>query len=191
MQKQKSIFSIVLMVSVVALLWVSTTFITHADKNNDDENDDVEALIEGKGHFKFDRFPPGLAKKFDYRRAATLNINPNGKTLITAGEVTEVNWPDLKVKVWGLLLNVHVLPDALIIGQTGTGTTSNATTTVVGNQVDVLGDIATSTGIINARHFKNRSQTTQRIDDLQRRIQELLKEIDRLRASVKDLKKGI
>jgi|SRR3989344_971764 len=178
-------FAIILFLMVFA---IGGTFISHAD--NDSSLDD---LIEGKGKFKFDIFPPGLEKKFEIRQPS-LNINPHGKVLITAGEVTEVNWPNLKVKTWGLVLNVHMTPDAKIIGGTTT-TTSIATgtpplvipTITVGDKVDILGDMEKDTGLIHAKTFKNRSQSSKDSENLRQRINDLIKQIEELRAKLKAL----
>jgi len=146
-----------------------------------DNDSSIEDLIEGKGQFKFDVFPPGLEKKFEVRQPS-LNVNPQGKVLITAGEVTEANWPNLKVKIWGLVLNIHVMPDARIIGgttqtsSTATGTPSTVIPTVaVGNKVDILGDMEKDTGLIHAKTFKNRSQGSIDMENLRQRIQDLIR----------------
>ena len=172
----------------LATFTIIGTLISHAD--NDSSIDD---LIEGRGKFKFDIFPPGLEKKFEIRQPS-LNINPQGKVLITAGEVTEANWPNLKVKIWGLVLSVHVMPDARIIGGTAM-TTSTATgtppsvipTVTVGDKVDVLGDMEKDTGLIHAKTFKNRSQSSKDSENLRQRIADLMRQIEELRAKIKAL----
>src|SRR3989344_2013861 len=166
-------FAIILFLMVFA---IGGTFISHAD--NDSSLDD---LIEGKGKFKFDVFPPGLDKKFEIRQPS-LNVNPQGKVLITAGEVTEANWPNLKVKTWGLVLSIHVMPDAKIIG--GTATT---TSTAIGDKVDILGDMEKDTGLIHAKTFKNGSQGSKDSENLRQRINDLIKQIEELRAKLKAL----
>ena len=143
---------------------------------------DIDDLVEGKGEFKLEKFPAELEKKFETRQA-TLTINPQGKVLIVAGEVAEANWPNLKVKIWGNALAVHVMPDAKLIGFT-----SNATSTVqaaVGDKVDVLGYAEEATGLVHATTFKNRSQANKEADGIRARIQELLKLIDDLRSQLK------
>ena len=164
-------FAVILFLAMFA---IGGTFISHAD--NDSSLDD---LIEGRGKFKFDIFPPGLEKKFEIRQPS-LNVNPQGKVLITAGEVTEANWPNLKVKTWGLVLNVHVMSDARIIGGT-------ATTTTVGDKVDILGDMEKDTGLIHAKTFKNRSQSLIDSENLRQRIADLMRQIEELRAKIKAL----
>ncbi len=73
---------------------VSRVITVYADNDNDNDNDSsIEDLIEGKGQFKFDVFPQGIEKNFEIRQPS-LNVNPQGKTLIIAGEVTEANWPN-------------------------------------------------------------------------------------------------
>lgn len=162
--------------------------------NNSNNNDSsIDNLIEGTGKFKFDSFPPGLEKKNEIREPS-LNVNPQGKVLITAGEVTEANWPNLKVKIWGLVLSVHVMPDARIIGGTTT-TTSTATgtlplvipTVAVGDRVDILGNMEKDTGLIHAKTFKNRSQSSKDSENLRQRIADLMRQIDELRAKLKAL----
>ena len=151
-----------------------------------DDDSSIEDLIEGKGKFKFDVFPFGLEKKFEIRQPS-LNVNPQGKVLITAGEVTEANWPNLKVKVWGLILNVHVMPDVRIIS----GTTQASSTVAVGNKVDILGDMEKDTGLIHAKTFKNRSQGSIDMENLRQRIQDLIRQIEELRAKIKALGKEL
>lgn len=170
-------FTFALVLSL-AVFTIGGTFISRADNDSS-----IEDLIEGKGKFKFDIFPPGLEKKFEIRQLS-LNVNPQGKVLITAGEVTEVNWPNLKVKTWGLVLNVHVMPDARIIGNTTTATS----TATIGDKVDILGDMEKDTGLIHAKTFKNRSQSSKDSDNLKQRIQDLLKQIEELRAKLKALR---
>jgi hypothetical protein len=150
----------------------------------------VEDLIEGKGEFKLDHFPKGLDKKFEVRKPS-MTINPQGKVLIVASEVTESNWPNLKVKVWGNTFSVHVMPDARLIGLTATAVsnaTSSATTTIqvaVGDRVDVLGYVEEATGLIHATAFKNRSQVSKDVETIRARIQELMNLLENLRAQLK------
>ena len=161
-----------------------------------DDDSSIEDLIEGKGKFKFDVFPFGLEKKFEIRQPS-LNVNPQGKVLITAGEVTEANWPNLKVKIWGLVLSIHVMPNARIIGgttqtsSTATGTPSIIPTVAVGNKVDILGDMEKDTGLIHAKTFKNRSQGSIDMENLRQRIQDLIRQIEELRAKIKALGKEL
>ena len=178
-------FALILSLAVFA---IGGTFISYAD-NESSLND----LIEGKGKFKFDIFPPDLEKKHEIREPS-LNVNPQGKVLIIAGEVTEATWPNLKVKIWGLVLSVHVMPDARIIGGTTT-TTSTATgtpplvipTVAVGDKVDILGYMEKDTGLIHAKTFKNRSQSSKDFENLRQRIADLMRQIEELRAKLKAL----
>ncbi len=195
LKKSALIFGIM---AVALALVFSATMSVRADS----DDNDLEDLFEGKGAFKFDKFPPGLDKKRDLPKGPSFTVNPQGRVLISAGEVTEANWPNLKVKVWGLSLSVHVMPNAVIHGaaapvvntSTSTATTTPPTTTggvSVGDKVDILGEMESSTGLIHALHFKNRSQTDHTINALQQRIQELLKEIEKIRQSLKDIRKGL
>ena len=197
MFNKNSLIRFFVLASILALtvFAVSGIFTAYADNDNNDDSS-IEDLIEGKGQFKFDIFPPGLEKKFEVRQSS-LNVNPQGKTLIIAGEVTEANWPNLKVKTWGLILNIHVMPDARIIGgttqtsSTATGTPSTVIPSVaVGNKVDILGDMEKDTGLIHAKIFKNRSQGSIDMENLRQRIQDLIRQIEELRAKIKALGKG-
>ena len=182
----------ILSLTVFAVRGVLTVY---ADNNNNDSS--IEDLIEGKGQFKFDVFPPGIEKNFEIQQPS-LNVNPQGRALIIAGEVTEANWPNLKVKIWGLVLNIHAMPDTRIIGgttqtsSTATGTPSTIIPTVaVGDKVDILGNMEKDTGLINAKTFKNRSQGSKDMENLRQRIQDLIKQIEELRAKIKALGKGL
>jgi len=194
MFNKNSLIRFFVLASILALtvFAVRGTFTVYAD-----DDSSIEDLIEGKGKFKFDVFPSGLEKKFEVRQPS-LNVNPQGKVLIIAGEVTESNWPNLKVKIWGLVLNVHVMPDARIIGgTTQTSTIATGTppvvipTVAVGNKVDILGEMEIATGLIHAKTFKNRSQGSIDMENLRQRIQDLIRQIEELRAKIKALGKGL
>lgn len=174
--------------TVIALAFALAVLVPglgNANENDDDEKNtvsDIDDLVEGKGEFKLENFPKELERKFETRQA-TLTINPHGKVLIVAGEVTEANWPNLKAKIWGNVLSVHVMPDAKLIGLSNTATSS--VQVAVGDRVDILGYAEEATGLIHATTFKNRSQANKEADGIRARIQELLKLIDDLRAQLK------
>ena len=175
------------MIALIAAVSLGQGIKVLADEDGDDR--EVENFIEGKGKFKFDKFPKHL-EKTSVNREPALTINPNGKTLITAGEVSAVNWPNVTVKVWGINLAVKITDTTVLIGKQGTATSTTATTTAqasVGDKVDVLGEINKSTGEITAKHFKNRSRASQEVGDLEKRIQDLLRQIETLRAQLKKL----
>lgn len=160
----------------------------------DDDDDNVKELIEGKGSFKFDAFPKHLEKELG-RQDPTLNINPQGRALVTSGEVTSVSWPNLTVKVWGLSLQVTVLPDAKIIGGTAAATSTSTTTpsqprASVGDKVDILGEMNKTTGVISAKHFKNRSGASAEVEGLRQRVNDLLRQLEELRTKIKQLQQG-
>ena len=194
MFNKNSLMRFFVLASILSLMVFAVSGVLTVSADNDSS---IEDLIEGKSHFKFDVFPTGLEKKFEIRQPS-LNVNPHGKVLITAGEVTETNWPNLKVKIWGMVLNIHVMPDARIIGGT-TQTSSTATGTpptvipnvAIGDKVDILGDMEKDTGLINANTFKNRSQGSIDMENLRQRIQDLIKQIEELRAKIKALGKGL
>ncbi len=91
------------------------------------------------------------------------------------------------------------MPDVRIIGSTTQTSSSTATgtpatiipTVAVGDKVDILGDMDKDTGLINAKTFKNRSQGSKDIENLNQRIQDLIKQIEELRAKIKALGKGL
>src|SRR3989344_7621185 len=172
---------------LVASLVASFGMPVLADQDDDNK---VKELTEGKGSFKFDEFPKHLEKELG-RQEPTLNINPQGRVLITSGEVTSVSWPNVTVKVWGLPLSITILPDTKIIG--GSYATSTSTTTPVqprasvGDRVDVLGEMNKTTGVISAKHFKNRSGANAEVEGLRQQVNSLLKQLDELRAKIKQL----
>ncbi len=177
------------MLGLIVSLVASSGILVQAD-NNDDK---VKELTEGKGSFKFDEFPKHLEKELG-QQEPTLNVNPQGRALITSGEVTSVSWPNLTVKVWGLSLSVTVPPNAKIIG--GSNATSTSTTTPsqprasVGDKVDILGEMNKTTGVISAKHFRNRSGAGVEVEGLRQQVNNLLKQLEDLRAKIKQLQQG-
>ncbi|MEK7510249.1 MAG: hypothetical protein AAB567_01675 [Patescibacteria group bacterium] len=186
--KNRSIFFLAGFVAIVLALSFGGIFLIQAHEDEDEEADrNIQEFIEGLDEFSLEHFPPWLERRFEVRDPS-LSINPQGRVLITAGEVSEVSWPNLKVKTWGIILNVHVMGGAVIHG---TGSTSSGTPQVaVGDRIDILGEMEKETGLIHAHHFKNRSQAFQEIESLRQRIQDLLKQVEELRVRVRGLQIG-
>lgn len=182
----------ILFAVLVGVIFVAANSV-RADKDDDSDGEGISALLEGKKDFRLNEFPKQFLKNRATNTPSTIIINPKGKVLLGATEVVESNWPNLRVKSWGLVLNVHVMPDAKLtgVGNTTASTTASTTPTIaVGDKIDVLGDIEVATGLIHARHVRNRSIVNQQSDDLQSRIKKLLEEIERMRAQLKELKRG-
>lgn len=188
-------------VFVTALVAVALIAAAPARAGKDDDDDDDNkgggdkgfgALMEGKHDFKLNEFPQSFLRNRATSGPSTVTVNPNGKILLGSTEVTESNWPNLKVKSWGIVYNVHVMPDAKLIGFGTTSTTTASSTPMVsvGDRLDVLGEIEMATGLVHARQVRNRSTANKQADDLQSRIRQLLEEIERVRAQLKDLRKG-
>lgn len=192
----KSLKKILLTVILSALLvWSMSSMFVKAENDNQDNgnhNGSFKDLLHGKGVFNFNDFPSDLEQETISQNPG-LNINPNGRVIITSASVTQSNWPNLQIKVWGITLNVTVLPNAKIhgIGITTSTNTSGATSTpstvisiAVGDNVDVVGTIDNNTGVISADNFRDRSQTNSLIQTLQQKIQDLLKQLQQLQSQL-------
>lgn len=178
------------------LVWsVSGPFVKaknhNEDNDNNNDNGSIMDLLHGKGVFNFNDFPSDLEEE-TISQNASLNINPNGRVIITSAIVTQANWPNLQVKVWGITLNITVLPDAKVHGAgittpTTSGSTSTPSTVIniaVGDNVDIVGTINNDTGVISANNFRDRSQTSALIKTLQQKIQDLLKQLRQLQSQL-------
>ncbi len=150
------------------------------DDHNDNKKEDKE----------FKEFSREFISDQATNTPATVLINAAGKIKLTAVEVTESNWPNLKVKAWGNVFSVHVMPDARIIGATNTGSTTPLVTVAVGEKVDILGDVEAS-GLMHATSFRNRSTAHKQTTEIQSRIKGLLEEIEKLRSQLNDLRKNV
>ena len=113
-------------------------------------------------------------------RGPSFSVNPLGRVVLNEGEVVEAAWPNLKVKVWGVTFSVHVMPDAVIVGG------SDQAQAAVGDKVDLVGEMEAS-GLIHARQFKNRTHTDAATEEIRRKIQQLMDEIERLRGQLRGL----
>ena len=174
-----------LLLALVAVLILSTASFARAKDRDDDNDRNEHQAIEQSNEFSRD-----LLGDRATNTPATIFINKQGKATVSAGEVTESSWPNLKVKAWGTVFSVHVMPDARIIGTTNTGTTTPLVTVAVGDKVDLVGDAELATGLIHARTFRNRSAVNQQSNDIQSRIKALMQQIEQLRAQLKDMRKS-
>lgn len=172
-----------LLLALVAVLILSTASFARAKDSNDDNDRNEHQVIEQSNEFSRD-----LLGDRATNTPTTISINRQGKATISAGEVTESSWPNLKVKAWGTVFSVHVMPDARIIGATNTGTTTPLVTVAVGDKVDFIGDVELPTGLIHAKSFRNRSAVNQQSNDIQSRIKALMQQIEQLRAQLKDMR---
>lgn len=118
----------------------------------------------------------------------TLRILPNGNIRITsanldsietsAGTTTATSTPTgrLGISIFGIRLTVDA-SNARIVN-------SGATTTLadfrVGNKLSIKGTINSSTGLVSAQLIHNRTLRDRNVEDLQRRIQELLEMVRKL-----------
>ncbi|TSC62528.1 MAG: hypothetical protein G01um101448_433 [Parcubacteria group bacterium Gr01-1014_48] len=166
-------------VALLAGLIIATTIPARAHNENDEDKE-----------LKGNQFSKQVLSDRATNTPASILINPAGKVKLTGVEVTESNWPNLKVKAWGVMLSVHVMPDAKIVGGTNTGSTTPPVTVAVGDRVDVVGDADTAAGLIHARSFRNRSTINKETNDIQTRIKDLLEQIEKLRSQLKDVRKG-
>ena len=161
------------------------------NEDNDNRNGSIMDLLRGKGVFNFSDFPSDLEGE-TISQNPSLNINPNGRVIITSASVIQSNWPNLQVKVWGITLNITVLPNAKIHGA-GIATPSSTSTppavinVAVGDNVDVVGTIDNNTGVISAKNFRDRSQTNSLIQTLQQKIQDLLRQLRELQSQLKGI----
>ena len=174
-----------LLLALVAVLILSTASFARAKDRDDDNDRNEHQAIEQSNEFSRD-----LLGDRATNTPATIFINKQGKATVSAGEVTESSWPNLKVKAWGTVFSVHVMPDARIIGATNTGTTTPLVTVAVGDKVDFIGDVELATGLIHAKSFRNRSAVNQQSNDIQSRIKALMQQIEQLRAQLKDMRKS-
>lgn len=176
---------------IALLVGFALAMTTPVRADNDDHGNKHDAM-ENEDHdrdLKNNQFSKNLLGERATNTPATVLINAAGKVKLTAGEVTESNWPNLKVKTWGVIWSVHVMPDAKIIGGTNTGTTTPPVTVSIGDKVDILGDIEVG-GLMHARSFRDRSTVVKQADDLQTRIKALLEQIENLRSQLKDIRKN-
>jgi len=123
-----------------------------------------------------------------------LQITPEGNVTLVQGEVSDVSWPNPKVKIFGLVVSVSVNPDAhlegvgdagaAVMNDTASSTTSAASATLsltLGDKVDVTGKIDAS-GVIHASGFRDTSHASLMQDSILKKIQELMHQIEQLRA---------
>ncbi len=184
----KLAYSIVLIgffVAATAAIIFATTLPAKAKEKDRDENDDKHMVMENSNEFSREVLSDRATNT-----PAHLTINKQGKVTLQSGEVTESNWPNLKVKAWGTVYNIHVMPDAKIIGNTNTGTTTPLVTVTVGDKVDLVGDVELATGLIHAKSFRNRSTVNKQSSEIQVRIKSLLEEIEKLRIQLNDIRKN-
>lgn len=146
-------------------------------------NKDFEDFLKGKGNFNFNKLPSELSKDLE-QTDPSLNINPNGKVLVTNGEIMSFNYPNFTVKVWGVTLSGIATSSSVLIGN-GTSTTSWAK---VGDKVDISGTIDKNNGVLNAHRMRNRTTVGTETSDVMKRISDLLKQIEDLRAQLKNIR---
>lgn len=192
MFKYSTKISLIIALSVI-LITMNGVFAKAVNDREDNDNSSLSDLLHGRGIFGFTDFPIELERETIFRNPS-FNINPNGRVIITSAVVTQSNWPNLQVKVWGITLNVTVSPNARIHGvaittpanTSGATSTPSTTNVTVGDKVDIVGTIDNNTGIISADNFKDRTQTSSLIKSLQDKIQDLLKQIQQLRLQLQN-----
>lgn len=183
-----TVSALLLALSVGLILAVANPVRAENDDHNDDKKKDKFFIEQDREFREFSK--DFLSSDKATNTPATVLINTAGKIKLTAVEVTESNWPNLKVKAWGSVFSVHVMSDAKITGITNTGTTTPLVTVAIGEKVDILGDIEMG-GLVHARHFRNRSTAHKQTTEIQSRIKSLLEEIEKLRSQLNDLRKNV
>ena len=176
-----------LLALLFGFILATTTPARAGERDNDRDNDDDN---KNKAAQNSNDLPRDVLSDKATNTPAHITINKQGKATLTSVDVTESNWPNLKVKAWGTVYSVHVMPDAKITGATNTGTTTPLVTVAIGDKVDFVGDVELATGLIHAKSFRNRSAVNKQSSDLQMRIKQLMEEIERLRSQLNDIRKS-